>query len=191
VTAKANLWLQPNNNFFGSSPKTQPLQRSDAHIVGEIDNVDGDLWMCVGAGSPGAWRKITGPAAAGSLHLLATPTRVYDSRPPEPPITIAPKTPLAPGTSRTINCTLNSSGVPAAARGVLLNVGVVTASAAGFLSVTPGGAGFTGTSSLNWNSAGVAVANGVTIGCGAGGTIDLYAGAGATDVFVDVSGYYI
>jgi hypothetical protein len=191
VTTKANLWLQPNNSFFGTSLKTPPLQRTDAHIVGEIDNVDGDIWTCVAAGTPGSWRKLTGPAAAGSLHLLASPKRVYDSRPPEPPIAIAPKLPLAAGATRTIDCTLNASGVPAAARGLLLNVGVVSASGAGFLSVTPGGTGFTGTSTLNWNGPGVAIANGVTVGAGAGATIDVYAGAGGTDFFVDVFGYYI
>lgn len=191
LSNKANLWLQPNNNFIGPSPKTPPLQRADAHLVGEIDNVDGDLWMCVAAGTPGGWRKITGPAAAGSLHLLATPKRVYDSRPPEEPVLIAPKTPLAANTARTVDCTLNGSGIPAAARGVLLNVGVVSASGLGFLAVTPGGAGFTGTSSLNWNGAGIAIANGITVACGAGATVDLYAGAGTTDVFVDAFGYYI
>lgn len=191
-TDKANLYLQPNNNFlFSTSPKVPVLERTDAHLVGEIDNVAGDLWMCVASGTPGTWRKITGPSAAGSLHLLAAPKRVYDSRPTEEPVLVAPKTVLAPGTPRTIDTTANSSGVPAAATGVLLNVGVVTASGAGFLSVTPGGAGFTGTSSLNWNGASIAIANGITVGTGAGATIDLYAGAGATDVFVDVFGYYI
>jgi hypothetical protein len=190
VSTKANLWLQPNNNFFGSSPKTPPLQRTDAHIVGELENVAGDLWTCVVAGSPGSWRKLSGPSAAGSLHLLP-PKRVYDSRPADPPLDIAPKIPLAAAATRTIDCTLNASGVPAAARGLLLNVGVVSASGAGFLSVTPGGTGFTGTSVQNWNGPGVAIANGVTVGAGPGATIDVYAGAGATDFFVDVFGYYI
>jgi hypothetical protein len=33
----------------------------------------------VGNGTPGTWRKVAGPATAGSLHV-SEPTRVNDSR---------------------------------------------------------------------------------------------------------------
>ena len=33
-----------------------------------------NVWACVANGSPGTWRKIAGPATAGRLHVLATPT---------------------------------------------------------------------------------------------------------------------
>ncbi|MCU1361595.1 MAG: hypothetical protein JWN99_2884, partial [Ilumatobacteraceae bacterium] len=79
LSTKANMWLQPNNNFLTNSAKTVPSTRSDAHLVGELESVDGDLYFCVAAGTPGTWRKITGPGVAGGFHAL-TPGRVYDSR---------------------------------------------------------------------------------------------------------------
>jgi hypothetical protein len=58
--------------------------------------------------------------------------------------------------------------------------------------VTPGGTGFTGTSSLNWSAVNAVIANSVTIACGTGATVDLTAGGGgATNVLVDVFGYYL
>ena len=150
----------------------------------------GNHWVCVASGTPGTWRKLAGPSTSGSLHLI-TPKRVYDSRPTEAPVLIAPKTPLS-GATRTIDCTLNTSGVPANAAGLLLNVTAVTISASGFLAVTPGGAGFTGTSTLNWASAGIAIANSVTVAAGAGAKLDLTTGGGGNaDVIVDVFGFYL
>ena len=146
--------------------------------------------MCVASGNPGTWRKIAGPATSGSLHLLPAPKRVYDSRPGEPPA-VDPKTPLSAGT-RTIDCKQNSSGVPANATGLVLNVTAVTLTAFGFLSVSPGGAGFTGTSTLNWTTIGTIIANGVTVGAGPNATIDVtVGGSGNTNFIVDVFGYYL
>jgi hypothetical protein len=150
----------------------------------------GNLWVCVAGGNPSSWRKLAGPTTSGSLHLLASPTRVYDSRVGTSPA-VDPKTPLTNLVSRTIDCTANSSGVPTGARGVLLNVTVITLTPSGFLAVTPGGAGFTGTSTLNWTSANAVIANAATSACGAAATIDVTAGGGgSTDVIVDVFGFY-
>jgi hypothetical protein len=55
--------------------------RTVSHNKGELvcDEV-GDVWLCVVAGNPGAWRKVGGPGTAGQLHLLQPPVRAYDSR---------------------------------------------------------------------------------------------------------------
>ena len=72
-----------------------------------------------------------------------------------------------------------------------LNVTAAAVAPHGFLAVTPGGQGFTGTSTLNWTDAGVIVANSATVGAGAGATVDVtVGGAGSADFFVDVFGYY-
>lgn len=147
----------------------------------------GNLWVCV---ATGGWRKLAGPATAGSLQLLASPKRVYSSRAADEPLAVGPKTPLSAGT-RTIDCTLGSSGVPTAATGLVLNVTAISASANGYLSVSPGATGFSGTSTLNWTANGAVVANGVTVGTGAGATIDITIGGGGTaDFIVDVMGFY-
>jgi hypothetical protein len=88
-----------------------PLTQTDVeHLPGEIRrDTNNDLWACVGfsgIGTPGAWRRVAGPSTAGSLVVLPSPVRVYDSRPGLPPTGIGPKTPSqpphpAPSTSRT------------------------------------------------------------------------------------------
>ena len=85
LSNKASLYLQPNNNLGLDTivPKTRPSTRADLHRQGEIENVDGDVWCCVIGGTPGTWRKISGPAVAGAFHAIA-PTRVYDSRAGQP-----------------------------------------------------------------------------------------------------------
>lgn len=183
----ANLELLP----AGAAPST----RSDAHRLGQvIVDTTGDAWVCVVAGTPGTFRKLAGAATSGSLHLLPSPKRVYDSRAGELPA-IEPKSPLLNLAPRTVDCTANTSGVPANATGVLLNVTAISITANGFLAVTPGGTGFTGTSTLNWTAAGAVIANSATTACGTGanaGKIDVTAGGGgSTNAIVDVFGYYL
>lgn len=180
------------SNFRLFAEGTAAPLRATAHVLGDIINDStGNIWVNVAAGTPGQWLRLAGPTTSGSLNLLASPKRVYDSRVGALPA-IAPKTPLTNLSSRTIDCTGNASGVPAGARGVLLNVTVVTLTANGFLAVTPGGAGFTGTSTLNWTGVGAVIANSVTTATGANATIDVTAGGGgSTDVIVDVFGYYL
>lgn len=150
-------------------------------------DADGNMWVAVATND---WRKVAGPESAGTLHLLPTPTRVYDSRAGKLP-NVGTKAPLTSG-SRTINCTKNSSGVPTDAKGVIVNVTVLWTSAAGYVAVTPGGAGDTGTSTANSPGAGAKTASSVTVGCGDGAKIDVSSGSGAAfDFIVDVNGYYV
>ena len=150
-------------------------------------DASGNMWVAVATND---WRKVAGPESAGTLHLLPTPTRVYDSRAGKLP-SVGTKAPLSSG-SRTINCTKNSSGVPADAKGVIVNVTVLWSSASGYVAVTPGGAGDTGTSTANSPGAGGKTASSVTVGCGDGAKIDVSSGPGAAfDFIVDVNGYYV
>ena len=150
-------------------------------------DASGNMWVAVATND---WRKVAGPESAGTLHLLPTPTRVYDSRAGKLP-NVGTKAPLTSG-SRTINCTKNSSGVPTDAKGVIVNVTVLWTSAAGYVAVTPGGAGDTGTSTANSPGAGAKTASSVTVGCGDGAKIDVSSGSGAAfDFIVDVNGYYV
>jgi len=79
--------------------------------------------------------------------------------------------------------------VPADALGVVINLTVVNTTPGGYASVSPGGAGFTGTSNLNWTDANSIVANSVTRAWTAG-KIDVVIARGAADFIVDVFGYY-
>jgi hypothetical protein len=199
--AKAHMLLTTSNiDDFGSTPKTVPPTRTDAHQRGEIDtDASGDLWYCVAAGTPGTWRKLSGATTAGTFHAI-TPTRVYDSRRAEPAPGI-----LAAGASRTIAVkdgrdidtgavdTTKLNIVPAGATAIACNITAVnTVGASGFLTVNPGGVTTISAASVNWSGTQV-VNNGivaainpatlqVTVVCG---------GTGASCNFVlDVTGYW-
>jgi len=169
-----------------------PYSTGTAHNDGDIlEDVNGDLWNCVVGGTPGTWRKLAGPNTAGSLHLLASPVRVYDSRPGNPP-NIGLKTPLANGATRTIDAKGNSSGVPAHSTAILANFTVVNTSANGFLSAYKTGIAFPGTSTINWFLPGTVVANTTVVALNDSQQFTcLVPASSSTDFFVDVIGYYL
>ena len=148
---RANAWLLAT----GSPPLSRPVDHAQGELV---EDSNGDLWLCIVEGNPGTWRKLGGPATAGQLHLLDAPVRIYDSRPTEAPLTVPPKSPLDPATPRTIDATLNASGVPATATGLLVNATITNGAGPGFLTLWPQGA-WPGTSSVNWSAAGLTVAS--------------------------------
>lgn len=173
---------------LGAAPYSTSIAHSDGDI---LEDVNGDLWACAVAGTPGTWRKLAGPATAGSLHMLATPTRVYDSRPGNPPA-IGLKTPLANGATRVIDTKANSSGVPAHSTAVLANFTVVNTSANGFLAAYKTGISFPGTSTINWYLPGTIVANTTVVAVDASQQLTCLVPANSsTDFFVDIIGYYL
>jgi hypothetical protein len=196
---KACLYLQPNKNFMGElEPKTVPSTRTDEHLVGELESVDGDLWFCVVAGTPGTWRKITGPGVAGGFHPL-TPGRVYDSRQANPA-----NGPISAGQNRTISVAdrrdaLLSTGavveanfVPAGATAVAANVTITQTAGSGYLVFNPGGNTTVGASTINWKADNQDIANGVILTLDAARQLTIVAGGGgSTDFIVDITGYYL
>jgi hypothetical protein len=166
-----------------------PLGAGLARTAGELVlDANLDLWGCVASGTPGTWRRITGPTAAGALVALATPVRVYDSRPGLAPTAVGPKTPLTGGTARSIVVSANASGVPVGATAALVSVVAVDPAAGGYLAVYRDGVAWPGTSSLNF-SAGQTVAVTTFTALSATPACALYANT-ALDVVVDVLGYY-
>ncbi|MFN8040050.1 MAG: fibronectin type III domain-containing protein [Acidimicrobiales bacterium] len=140
----------------------------------------------------------TSPASAASdpatpsngdlFHPLGAPTRILDSRPP--PEQVGPySTPWAPGTVRDVTVAAGTTGVPAGATAVTLNVTVTGTTAASFLTVWPNGTAQPTSSNLNW-SAGQTIPNAVTVKVGAGGAVQVFNPSGSTHVIIDVVGYY-
>jgi hypothetical protein len=173
-----------NQWFFasGGSPIGQPGDMG-ALWVDEA----GQWWAATVTGGDGGWRMLAGPNSAGTLHLLPSPKRVYDSRPGEPPA-IDPKSPLAPNLARTIDPTANSSGVPVQARGVLVTLTIVAPAAPGFATIWPDGQ-WPGSSNINF-AAGQNIAVSTVVGLADGAFFQVLANV-ATDVIVDVVGYFI
>jgi hypothetical protein len=185
---KANAHLSPVG--------TAPAARTDAHSVGElIEDSSGALWVCIGAGTPGTWRKIAGPSTAGAFHAL-TPGRVYDSRAATP----SPGT-LSSGANRTVSVanSRNADGsvavtdfVPAGAVAVTANVTVTNTVNAGFLTVNPGGITTTLSSTINWFGNNQNLANGITLTLNANRELTVVAGGGGIcDFIIDITGYYL
>jgi hypothetical protein len=195
LTSKANIFLSPNNDFIFAGPKTLPRLRTDSHLVGEIDNVAGDLWMCVEAGTPGTWRKITGPAAAGAFHAIS-PARVYDSRSAAPTpgqlgsganrlVSVADQRNLNTGAVATANV------VPVGASAVSVNVTIANTVDGGYLAVNPGGNTVVSASAINWTASGQAAANSIIVPINAARQVTVICGGGSTDFILDVSGYFL
>jgi hypothetical protein len=148
----------------------------------------GDWWAAtVDSDTDAGWRKLAGPNTAGQLHVLASPVRVYDSRPGEPPTAIGPKVPTEINVVRIVNTSGNASGVPANARAVLINLTIIGPQGPGFGSAWATGP-FPGTSSVNF-AAGQTVGATTVVGCGPSATIQVLTNAVA-DFVVDVIGFY-
>lgn len=197
-SGKASLFLRTTNDFIGSSPKLRPSVRTDAHKVGEIDtDSNGDLWYCTVAGTPGTWRKLTGPSAAGSFHAL-TPGRVYDSR----FSSYAQHGVLENSQHRTISVAdsydpstgvlVTSSFVPAGAVAVFANVTVTNTINYGWLAINPGGDTAVRASAINWTASGLTIANGISLTLdGARQITVVNESGGSADFIVDITGYYL
>jgi hypothetical protein len=129
-------------------------------------------------------------SSTGGSYVSISPSRICDTRSNQP---ANPCTGSTLTTGATLQVQVPTTVVPAGASAVVLNVTAVDPSAAGFLSVFPGGAtvptGSSLVSNLNF-AAGATVANLVTVGLSSTGTVEIYNYTGDTNVVVDVEGYY-
>lgn len=114
------------------------------------------------------------------------PTRVLDSRSPSQ---VGPhSTPWKANAQRDV--TFAGVGpIAAHAKAVVLNVTVTTTTADSFLTIWPTGSPRPLVSNLNW-TAGLTIANAVTVPVGANGKVSIYNSSGQADVIADVAGYY-
>jgi hypothetical protein len=186
---RANLALDA-----GADPRSSGI----AHVAGDVVmDSEGQLWVCVVAGSPGIFRKLAGPSTAGSFHPIAT-VRVADTRLPLPAqgaisapgnkvLSVADGRDLATGAVTAANV------VPAGATAVSGNITVTATTAAGFATVMPGDAATYGGSTVNWSNPGATVANAFISKLDALRQLKIFvdaAGASA-QVIVDINGYYL
>lgn len=189
-------------HFFGTPTSVSPYQRiSEASSLGMMSMFTaGDLWYCVGGGTPGTWRKITGPSAAGSYHPIAT-ARVYDSRKTMTPMANGI---LSTGANRVIDVSdKRDTGtgavtladvVPDRATAVAYNLTVVTTVGTnGFLGVEPGDASAAGGSAINWSAAGLTLANASVAKLDAARQLKVFCGGTSTSChfIIDIVGYYL
>jgi hypothetical protein len=121
----------------------------------------------------------------GGVFTAVSPKRLLDSRDGTGGI----NTKWGPGATRDLTVAGGTTGIPADATAVVLNVTVTQPTTDSFLTVFPNGAGKPEASNLNY-SAGQTIPNAVTVKVGPGGQISLYNNAGTTHVIADIVGYY-
>jgi hypothetical protein len=159
---------------------------------------EANVWLCVEVAQPGEvgrWQKIGGPSAAGQLHVLPAPARIYDSRVGEQPLDVA-KGKLSNSAERVIDAFHDidvESATGRAPTAALVNLTVTgTTSTGGYLALFPNGQAWPGTSSINWDAVGRAVANTTVVGLDASGRFRVRAApGGGTDFVIDTLGYWL
>ena len=181
--------------YLSSTTNTPPLARVDAHKVGEIDiDRNADVWVCVVPGTPGTWRKLTGPTAAGAFHAV-NPVRVFDSRWPGGVKIVSGGTKLvsvADGHDLVTGVVNQPNVVPAGASAIAFNLTVTGTVGSGFLTIAPGTASTVTASSINWSTAGENLANGLIVAVDGSRQVRAFAGGGgSTDFIIDVAGYFL
>lgn len=179
--------LANGNGRVGLRAATTPPTPTANGAVGTIArDAGGALWYCY---ANNRWLKLAGTGTAGAFHPIA-PKRVYDSRAGAEPIAVV-KGQLNPGQNRVVDCTVNASGVPAAATAVALNLTAANTTGRGNLSVYPDGTSVPTSSSINY-TAGVNIANATVSGCGPGAKLRVACGGSTgADFIVDIVGYYL
>jgi hypothetical protein len=172
---------------YSAAPPT-----SGVYERGDLLNAsDGSgTWICVTSGSPGVWRKLTGPTAAGAFHAI-TPQRVYNSR--------TPANKLMSGQTRTVSVAngISSTGtivtpdlVPAGSTAVALNLTISGTVGAGSLVVWPAGTPKPLATAIQWFAGGQSLSNGFTAAISAARQLAVYCSAGSTHLLIDIAGYY-
>jgi hypothetical protein len=123
------------------------------------------------------------PATGDPFHSLA-PARILDSRGTNGGWNAK----LGAGTPRTLQVT-GAGGVPGSATAVIANATVTGGTANSFVTVYPAGAAVPNASNVNFG-AGQTIPNLVAVKAGTGGQVAFANAVGATDVIVDVVGYF-
>ena len=168
-----------------------PLGAGQPRVAGEVVlDVNRDLWLCVADGTPGTWTRLAGPSTAGSLSVLSSTTRIYDSRPGSQPPT-GTKTKFQDGDVRPLAANGNGSGVPTTAKAVMISATATNTNPGGFFAFFKNGIAWPQNSSLSWGSPGSTIANLAVVAVdGAAKFRARCQGAGGADLVVDCIGYF-
>ena len=156
-----------------------------AHSIGAVyTDLLGRIFTCVVAGTPGIWVR-------PGLNPI-TPYRVCDTR-------AGTGTPYSNGTKvgPGVNLLVGVAGqpiagypVPAGATAILANLTVTEGTGPSYLTVYPGGAIPRPTASNINFVGGQTIANQVTVGVAADGSIKIYNNAGSVHVILDLAGFF-
>lgn len=149
--------------------------------------------MVTTAVSPDGDIMVYNGSAAATVHVIVDVTGWYSGgfRPVEPTRAVDTRVtaqPLGNGEDRVVMLR-GIAGIPANAKGVVINVTTVSPQNSGFLTVYPDGSARPVASNANFIP-GLNVANMVTVGLGSSGAIRVYGFGSETDFIIDVSGWF-
>jgi hypothetical protein len=193
VGGTGRLGLEANPSVFSGPPLVGTYSQGELLRDGA-----GNLWYCIAAGSPGSWRKVAGPPAAGAFHVVS-PTRVYDSRLPGP-------TPgkIAWGQTRTLSIAngidivtglINQPNlVQPGSQAITYNLTITDTEGSGYLTLFPASDSSYFGSSINWSSAGQILANAAVVKISPNREIKVAALGlitAKTHFVIDLTGYYL
>ena len=192
TTASSFLTVYPTGN---GRPSTSNLNWTSGKTIANLVEVPvgtgGAVTFYNRAGSTQVVADLEGyfttPSGTAGQQVALTPARITDTRPgsgwPNAGSTVGPNGSLD------IQVT-GAGGVPlTGASAAILNVTVTNTTASSVLTVWPTGVTQPTASNLNW-VAGQTVPNRVIVPIGTGGKVSVYNVRGATDVIVDISGYF-
>ncbi len=187
VIATANSGSRSHILLNGSRP--DPRTETISHSRGEMRHGAGTLWFCTRSGTPGTWKKLTGPDAAGALHVIS-PRRAYDSRFIDGAVSAGGSQLVSVADGINVDSGVSTGPlVPQGAISVFFNLTVVNTVGRGFLAAAPGSAATFAASSINWPTTGQVLANGTMSTLDDLRQLRVFAGGGSTDFLVDVTGY--
>ena len=162
------------------------------HSQGEIylDSA-ATVFVCTALGTPGTWVRVgtvASGAVGGAITYLSKPVRLLDTRAGAVDALNTPGAPYAGGSTHSLTIagvSYNGVTVPASCVGAIGNVTVVGGSSGGgYVSLVPQGAGFSGTSNVNF-VANQVDSNFYNVGL-VSGQVDIIVGVNVTDVILDV-----
>lgn len=187
-----DLLLQQSGRMnFVSAGALGPNSAAPVGTLARSD--DGSLWYAKGTND---WVRLAGGERA-STFTPVEPTRVYDSRVPSPlPGAIGSggqrRLSVRSGRDLTTGAVTAPSLVPPEATAVSYNVTITRTVGSGFLTVAPGDSTEAKASSINWTETAQTIANAGIVKVDGDGAVNVFVGGpgGATDVLVDVTGYY-
>ncbi len=179
------LAIPPNG--AGTSAPASAANIGDVYV----DSL-GTLYHCVAAGTPGTWRRLSGPGTSGAFTAI-DPVRVHDSR--------LAGGHLAGGQNRTVSVANGidpftgavtvPDAVPAGATAISYNLSIAETQGSGYLQVAPGNAVAITSSSINWTASNQIIANGLTVKLGPNRQVKVFAAGNATQFIIDVLGYHL
>jgi uncharacterized protein (DUF1800 family) len=136
----------------------------------------------------GSLLALSAPGEAAIRYYTVTPCRVVDTR----DASLGGTSPLVSGTPRSFTLA-GKCGTAPTASGLILNLTITQPTAAGFVTVYPGGAGVPSTSTINFKATATR-ANSAIVRVGGGGVLTAVLGSATTGstvhIILDIAGYF-